>query len=302
MRTTAALLLIILPDTINGRRGAEAQHPPASKHFALQTVSEERHDDYSPVSPAPIAAVTHLAADASPTERYAASVLTEHLHLPTTLVSRATSDARQSHVVAVGFGASSAVGVSAEQLLQTATLSDDAFCLLSHVGGVQSGSVAIGAGPNSTRGSTDVAFELLRRLGFHHLAPNETIRPACPLPIGELPWQQLNLTYSPVYESRDLENFLLGAAKGWPKCKCAHLMAAHPSVLLCGVRMAMICLLTRSLVNAQFMGQISLPHCQRASTGGEASLRLANRSYEGDTVMKPLPIQIYMEHPYRGET
>ena len=211
--------------------------PPPKDGMKTDDSGVRAHDDdvTHPGQQTPVPTAITLAANASPTEVYAASVLAEHLHLPT--VSAGTTAAagegqQVAHVIAVGFGASRAAGVSAAQLEQTADLSGDAFCLLSGVAGVQSGSVAVGAGLNSTRGSMNGAFELLRQLGFKHLAPSVTIRPT--LPIGQLPWQQLNLTYSPVFESRDLENYLLGAGsrymgehvRGWPKFEGANFSAA----------------------------------------------------------------------------
>ena len=169
----------------------------------------------------PLPAVIALGAEASATEAFAARTLAQHLRLPT----RAPLAAREHPApqIAVGYDASRAIGASASRLTGLAAKGGDAFCLLSAAGGVGAGSVAVGAAANSTRGAMNGAFELLRRLGFEFLAPDETVAPPFPL---RLPWAELDHTHSPPFESRDMETMETMQGKGWPVYHPTNLSAA----------------------------------------------------------------------------
>eukprot|EP01051_Picozoa_sp_SAG22_P006310 SAG22_NODE_407_length_10957_cov_5.081691_3_plen_451_part_00 len=111
--------------------------------------------------------------------------------------------------VAVGFGAATAAGVPAAQLV---SLGDDGYTVTSCCS-VAAGSVAVGASPGSLRGAMNGVFALLRQLGFQTLAPNVTQVPASvpAVPSGAGGW---DLRVLPPFEEREV------MADGVANCCC----------------------------------------------------------------------------------
>lgn len=119
--------------------------------------------------PAPRAIYTvRVAPSATEIEKYAASQLQLLLGLSSDFTTTTATSPRQ---LAVGYGASRAIGVSAGAL---DGLGDEGYVIAS----TPSGSVAVSGGVSSRRGTLYGAFGLLRRLGFRFFAPTETLVPS----------------------------------------------------------------------------------------------------------------------------
>ena len=147
------------------------------------------------------------------TEHFAARVLAERLGTvlhpaPRVVVTKGPQERGQAQI-AVGHGAALAVGVPASVL---GSLGGGDAYILTTKGLSPPGSVAVGAAPDSDRGSMNGVYALLRQLGFHDLAVNASTRPtATEL---RLPPAGFERVVRPAFEQRE------AMASGVASCCC----------------------------------------------------------------------------------
>jgi hypothetical protein len=143
----------------------------------------------------------YVATDASATENFAAETLRNYL-------GNMTVNAVHLHVgrkppagavIAVGYGAATALGLHASTLTD---LKNDSYVISSTKPGIPAGSYVVTGGERSARGSLFAVYDFLRKLGCKFLAPDFTMAEELPaLPPTGIP--ALDVTYHPSWEYRD---------------------------------------------------------------------------------------------------
>jgi hypothetical protein len=158
----------------------------------------------------------HVSSGATAVEHLAASELRDYLgNMSTTPVNfRLGGSTPHGDVIAVGFGAATALGLAPSAL---AGLHNDSYVLSSSRAGIPAGSFVASGGQGSTRGSLYAVYDLLRAMGCRFLAPEYSM--AEELPHGDAPvaLPTMDVTYHPTMEYRDNDEF-----KVTPVCPRSH--------------------------------------------------------------------------------
>ena len=143
------------------------------------------------------------------TEEWAAAQLALLFNLPIVELLPNTTTSSMCSTIAVGYGASVALGLAPEALN---SLGADEFKLttLEHLN-----SVAVGSAHDSPRGAMYGALELARALGFEIFREGEVAKPAVWPPAAGLPSASgLDRQHTPPFLDRSVMNTLLRPLKG----------------------------------------------------------------------------------------
>jgi hypothetical protein len=156
-----------------------------------------------------------ISSTASPNELFAAQELRAYLgnmsSSPVRLITVGGDNAAAaSAVIAVGYDAAVALGVSASALTG---LKNDSYVISSQKPGIPKGSYVITGGKASQRGTGFAVYDFLRELGCSFLAFDYTMEEECPSPPASLP--TIDRTYRPLYEYRDNNEWAAANHPAW---------------------------------------------------------------------------------------